>query len=65
MSQPEDVMVTLLNRFWWREGDVPTRLRKIEKRAKQRYRGEAYTSNPDLDRAVARLAKRLRKAALK
>lgn len=59
----EDAMLELLKRFGWREGDVPTRLKKVEKRARQRYRGEAHTSDPDLDRAVARLAKWLRKAA--
>lgn len=59
----ERVLLALLKRFEWRSGDVPTRLQKIEGRAVLRAKGEAYTDDPDLDRAIVKMAKRLRKAA--
>jgi hypothetical protein len=58
----EEVVLTLLRRYEWREGTPDQRLKKIQKRAKQRSQGKIYTTDRELDREVARLAKRLRRS---
>jgi hypothetical protein len=53
----EEVVLTLLRRYEWREGTPDQRLKKI-----QRSQGKIYTTDRELDREVARLAKRLRRS---
>lgn len=52
----------LLERTWWREGEMSDRLREVERVANARARGQRYTDDPKLDARIAKLARAVRKA---
>lgn len=55
------VVAALLARTYWREGDPVTRLDGAIVQAKRRANREVYSGDPELDRKIAKLGKRVRK----